>query len=155
MLKMKPQHRKQGNREHVQCVQCTVCTDETSTVYSTRKWERIVRTVVQYVLWCHTASIRMHDAQQVPHRLDSHTFFNSSVEYHTFHSLQLNKSMSTKFTNVIRFLRLSFKPSLPVWVKKTGFVRVFFGMQWSDFDLQWSDFGWCSCSDLTYRIVVT
>ena len=49
MLKMKPQHRKQGNREHVLCVQCAV-----RTVYSTCKWDRIVRTVVQYVLWCHT-----------------------------------------------------------------------------------------------------
>ena len=33
MLKVKPQHRKQGNREHVQCVQCTVCI--VRTVYST------------------------------------------------------------------------------------------------------------------------
>jgi ribosomal protein S26 len=48
MLKMKPQHRKQGNREHVQCVQCAVCI--VRTVYSACKWDRIVRTVVQYVL---------------------------------------------------------------------------------------------------------
>ena len=26
------------------------------TVYSTCKWDRIVRTVVQYVLWCHTTT---------------------------------------------------------------------------------------------------
>ena len=52
MLKMKPQHRKQGNREHVLYVQCAVCI--VRTVYSTCKWDRIVRTVVQYVLWCHS-----------------------------------------------------------------------------------------------------
>ena len=52
MLKMKPQHRKQGNREHVLYVQCAVCI--VRTLYSTCKWDRIVRTVVQYVLWCHT-----------------------------------------------------------------------------------------------------
>ena len=50
---MKLQHRKQGNREHVQYVQCAVCI--VRTVYSTCKWDRIVRTVVQYVLWCHTS----------------------------------------------------------------------------------------------------
>jgi len=51
MLKMKPQHRNQGNREHVKCVQCAVtnlCI--VCTVYSTCKKDRIVRTVVQYVL---------------------------------------------------------------------------------------------------------
>ena len=48
MLKVKPQHQKQGNREHVQCVQCTVC--KVCTVYGTCKLDRIVRTVVQYVL---------------------------------------------------------------------------------------------------------
>ena len=51
MLKMKSQHRKQGNREHVLYVQYAVCI--VRTVYSTCKWDRIVRTVVQYVLWCH------------------------------------------------------------------------------------------------------
>ncbi len=50
---MKPQHRKQGNREHVLYVPCAVCI--VRTVYSTCKWDRIVRTVVQYVLWCHSA----------------------------------------------------------------------------------------------------
>ena len=35
MLKMKPQHWKQGNMEYVQCVQCTVCI--VRTVYSTCK----------------------------------------------------------------------------------------------------------------------
>jgi hypothetical protein len=54
MLKMKPQHRKEGNRENVQCVQCTVCI--VCTVYSTCKWDIVVRTVVQYVLWGHSAS---------------------------------------------------------------------------------------------------
>ena len=54
MLKMKSQHRKHGNREHVLYVQCAVCI--VRTVYSTCKckWDRIVRTVVQYVLWCHS-----------------------------------------------------------------------------------------------------
>ena len=33
----------------LQCAVYIVCT-----VYSTCKWDRIVRTVVQYVLWCHT-----------------------------------------------------------------------------------------------------
>ena len=36
-----------GNRDCTQSVQCIV-----RTVYSTCKWDRIVRTVVQYVLWC-------------------------------------------------------------------------------------------------------
>jgi hypothetical protein len=40
-----------GNRE-TQCVQCAVCI--VRTVYSTCKWDRIVRTVVQYVLWGHS-----------------------------------------------------------------------------------------------------
>ena len=35
MLKVKPQHRKQGNREHVLYVQCAVCI--VRTVYSTCK----------------------------------------------------------------------------------------------------------------------
>ena len=35
MLKVKPQHRKQGNKEHVQCVECTVYI--VRTVYSTCK----------------------------------------------------------------------------------------------------------------------
>ena len=48
MLKVKPQHRKQGKREHVLCVKCAACI--VCTVYSTCKWDRIVRTVVQYVL---------------------------------------------------------------------------------------------------------
>ena len=39
-----------GNREHVWYVQCIYVH---GTVYSTCKWDRIVRTVVQYVLWCH------------------------------------------------------------------------------------------------------
>ncbi len=33
------------------CTICTVCI--VRTVYSTCKWDRIIRTVVQYVLWCH------------------------------------------------------------------------------------------------------
>ena len=53
MLKMKPQHRKQGNREHVLCVQFTVCI--VCTVYSTCKCDRRVRTEVQYVLLGHSA----------------------------------------------------------------------------------------------------
>ena len=52
MLKVKPQHRKQENREHVLYVQCEVCI--VRAMYSTCKWDRIVRTVVQYVLWCHS-----------------------------------------------------------------------------------------------------
>jgi hypothetical protein len=57
MLKMKPQHRKQGNREHVQCVQCAVCI--VRTVYSTCKWDRIVRTVVSM---CYEVTEWGHDA---------------------------------------------------------------------------------------------
>ena len=39
--------------KHVQYVQCAVYT--VCTVYSTCNWDRVVRTVVQYVLWCHSA----------------------------------------------------------------------------------------------------
>ena len=48
MLKMKPQYRKHGNRENVPYVQCAVCI--VRTVYSKCKRDRIVRTVVQYML---------------------------------------------------------------------------------------------------------
>ena len=47
---------KQGNREHVWYVQ-RIYVD--GTMYSTCKWDRIVRTVVQYVLWCHKTSKRL------------------------------------------------------------------------------------------------
>ena len=61
MLKMKLQHlTNMGNWEtgkHVQYVQCTVYT--VRTVYSTCKWDRVVRTVVQYVLWCHNSAGRL------------------------------------------------------------------------------------------------
>ena len=50
-LKMKPQHRKLGNREHVLYVQC-IYVD--GTVYSTCKWDRIVRTIVQYSTYSST-----------------------------------------------------------------------------------------------------
>ena len=62
-----------GNREHVLYVQCAVCI--VRTVYSTCKWDRIVRTVVQYVLWCHTPTRRSSSAARLqvrPRRQEQH-----------------------------------------------------------------------------------
>ena len=39
------------------CNPCTCAVCKVRTVYSTCKWDRMVRTLVQYVLWCHISFI--------------------------------------------------------------------------------------------------
>ncbi len=90
-----------GNREHVLYVQCAVCI--VRTVYSTCKWDRIVRTVVQYVLWCHKAiSTTFYVLKKFKNRYTSWVFINISQTCELYKFLPFNKTIiySTNFTPI-------------------------------------------------------